>query len=240
MPSGDFTDLATRACYFAQFDPTDTSGDLARAKEEINAAYLSVCAMGPRFDFLEQEGQWTTTAGSDVYTYASIAAAMSISGATIEEILYLTNDSDGHVLESMSWSALEKGSWATQDDEGRGVPTSWAKWNTRVRLYPTPDAVYTIGAFVRLAPNEMSANGDTPLIPLSFRHRLLVPLAAANLLRQEGGQDAHMDATRLQAQADEAYLAMRTAHASARHPTFILREPSWIDDQEPEPYWWTR
>lgn len=240
MASGDFLDLATRACYFAQFDPTDTSGDLARAKEEINAAYLSVCATGPRFDFLEQEGTWTTTAGAGVYTYSSIATAMSISGATIEEILYLTNDTDGHFLESMSWPAMERGTWSTQDDEGQGTPTSWAKWNTRIRLYPTPDRVYTIGAFVRLAPNEMSADSDTPLIPLSFRHRLLVPFAAANLLRQEGGQDAHMDATRLQSQADEAYLAMRTAHASARHPTFSLCEPSWIDDQEPEPYWWTR
>jgi len=239
MASGDFLELSQRAVRMAQMDTT-SSTDITRAKEEINAAYLSTCASGARFDFLEQEGQWTTTAGSDVYTYASIASAMSITGASIEEIMYLTNDTDGNVLQSMSWAALEKATLATQDDEGNGLPSAWAKWNTRVRLYPIPDGTYTIGAFVRLVPNEMGADADIPLIPMPFRHRLLVPLAAANLLRLEGGQDAHMDATRLQQQADEAYLAMRTAHASARYPTFTLKEPSWADEAPGEPYWWTR
>lgn len=203
---------------------------MTRAKEAVNQAYLASCAEALPFDFLEQEGQWSTTAGSEVYTYASIASGMSITGATIGEILYFVNDIDGPVLKSMSWLDLEKLSFSTQDGDGNGEPFFWSKWASRIRLYPTPDAAYTIGALVRLVPSEMTNNTDTPLIPLQYRHELIVSHAAANLLRQEGGAEAHQEALYHQRIYDQAYIRMRTAHATARVPTFSLKGTGWDND----------
>lgn len=245
MASGDFQELSQRAARAARFEPSNST-DLTRANEAINQAYLTACSRdGVQFDFLEQEGQWTTTAGSDTYTYSSIATAMSVSGATIAEILALTDDTDGSVLESMDWLALERLSYSSQDGDPTGRPLYWAKWGSRIRLYPSPDDAYTVGAFVRLVPAEMSGTTDTPLIPLAYRHSVLVSHAAANLLRQEGGSEAHQEALYYQRLYEDSWMQMRTAHATARMPTFRLRSPGWDSDFESltrrggDPWSWT-
>lgn len=243
MASGDFLDISEEAARSARFDTSNTT-DMTRAKKAVNRVYLSCLAGGEQFDFLEQEGQWTTTSGSDTYTYTSIATAIGVSGATIAEILWLANDTDGNVLDSMSWQDLEKLGYSTQDGDSNGQPVYWAKWQSRIRLYPIPDATYTLGAFCRLAPSEMSADGDTPLIPMTHRYEVLVHGAAAILLRQEGGLEAHQEAQFYQRAYDEAWLRMRTAHATARKPTFRLKSPGWDADHSSlvrdDPWSWTR
>lgn len=242
MASGDFTELAERAARAARFDPSDST-DLTRAKEAVNQAYLAACTRdGVQFDFLEQEGRWSTASGSDTYTYASIATAIGVTGASIAEILWLVNDSDGSVLDSMAWADLEKMSYSTQDGDADGEPVYWAKWGNRIRVYPTPDDVYTVGALVRLAPAEMTTGSDTPLIPLTYRHSVIVSYAAAVLLRMEGGMEAHQEAQFYQRQYEDAWVAMRTAHATARKPTFNLRAPGWDSEHRSfirdDPYGW--
>lgn len=228
MSSGQFLDMAQRAARGARYDPSDTT-DLTRAKEAVNLAYLAACAAGIQFDFLEYEGAWQTTEGSDVYTYASIATAMSLTGSSIGEILAISDDTevDGMVLRSMDWLSLERITQSTQDDESTGTPVWWAKWGTRLRLFPSPDAAYTLGCLVRLVPSEMSADTDEPLLPLAYRNSVIVPWATADLLRQDGGSEAHNEAQLWQARADKSWQDMRTAHATARKPTFNLRAPGW-------------
>lgn len=245
MASGDYLELAQRAARAARFDPDNTT-DLTRAKEAINQAYLDSCAGGIQFDFLEQEGQWTTTSGSDTYTYASIATATSVSGARIAEILTLTNDTDGTVLEPMSWHQLETLGYSTQDGDSSGRPLYWAKWGAKIRLYPKPDDTYTIGAFMRLVPTEMSSDTDTPVLPLEYRHSILVTHAASNLLRQEGGGEAQNDAQFYWRQYETAWERMRTATATATpgRATFRLKSPLWDSDHASiargDPWSWTR
>lgn len=144
----------------------------------------------------------------------------------------------------MSWSSLEGLSYSTQDGDSNGRPAYWAKWGSRIRLYPTPDAVYTLGAFVRLVPTELSGDTDTPLIPLTYRHAVLVNGAAADLLRQEGGGEAHNEAMYFEREYDKAIINMRTAHATARKPTFRLKSPNWDTDHaslvRDDPWGWTR
>lgn len=234
MASGDWLDLSEHACRAAQFDPSDTSGDLIQAKAKINEAYLSVCHDGNPWDFLDTEFQWTTTAGADAYTYSSIASAGSITGASIREIIHLINDTTGVMMRSMDWFALESDTTSTQEtDEGTGSPDSWSKWggqgSPRIRVYPTPDAVYTLGALVSLTPAEMTSNTDTPLIPLAWRHRVLVPYAAALLLEQEGGAEAGTGYDRLMARHERNYQMMRTALATAKRPTFNVTAPNAFD-----------
>ncbi len=95
MASGDYLDLAQNAVRSAQGDPSDTTGDLARGKATVNEAYLRICGDSYPYDFLETEGTWVTVAGSDTYTYASIATAMSISASAIREIQMIVNDTLG-------------------------------------------------------------------------------------------------------------------------------------------------
>lgn len=203
---------------------------------------------GNFFDFLEQEGQWATVAGTDTYSYSSIATAMGVSGASIGEIETLTIDEEGYgaTLKSMDWTALERLSYATQDDDADGIPLYWSKWGqgstAKIRLYPKPGQVFEMGAIVRLRPQEMSADGDTPLIPLEFRHAVIVNYAAAVLLRQEGGGEAVNEAVFYHREYESAWQSMRTAHAAARKPTFMLRSPGWdaghdVDGRN-DPYWW--
>jgi hypothetical protein len=236
MASGDFLDLSQAAVRAAQGDPTDTSGDLARGKAAINEAYLSTCHTGDPWDFLEKEGQWTTTAGDDTYTYAGIVTALSITGATIREIHKLTNDTDGgRPLLSMDWEGLETLSDSSQESaEGDGPPMAWSKWGSqgspRLRLYPAPDAVYTMGTYCFLTPDELSADGDTPLIPLAWRHRVLVPYAAALLLEQEGGPEAFAGYDRLMARYETNFNRMRSALGTGKKPTFNVVQPGAFDD----------
>jgi GAF domain-containing protein len=244
LASGEFLELKERAARAARFDATDST-DLTRAGEAVNQAYLTaVTRDGIQFDFLEQEGQWDCTAGSDVYTYADIATAIGVTGASVAEILWLTNDTDGSVLESRSWADLEKGASSSQNDDPSGCPYRWAKWASRIRLYPDPDQEYRFGTFVKLVPAEMSDDEDTPLIPLAYRHSVIVPLAASILLRMEGGSEAHQEAQFYQRQYEDAWMSMRTAHAGGRAPTFNLKSPGWDaprdDAVSGDPYYWTR
>lgn len=241
MAFGDFLDLSEHAARLAQYRPGDAT-DIARAKEAVNEGYLQACAGGYPFDFLQQEGTWAVTAGSDTYTYASIGTAISVSGGTIQEIETMVNDTDGYPLRSMSWWDLEKMAASTQDGDSTGAPTHWAKWGNRIRIYPSPDQAYELAAFVRLTPSIMSGDTDTPLIPLHFRRPVICSYAAAQLLRQEDGGEAANLAIHFERKYENDFEKMRMAHATAKLPTFTLKSPTWDQPHGmvSSPWNWTR
>ena len=224
--SGTFLDLKEWACRTARFDATDTT-DLALAGQAVNDAYMSICSTGDPWRFLLQEGQWTTTAGDDVYTFDTIATAMGVSTShRIDEILALTDDVNGDWINASSWNATERSTLSTQDDP-TGRPFVFTQWgNDRVRLYPTPDETYTLGCLVRLTPQEMSSATDAPLIPFAWRRRLIVPFAAATLLRTEGGLETASEAERLLGRFDDDMTRFRTAYGT-NNKTFNLESPGF-------------
>jgi hypothetical protein len=237
LASGDFLDLSEHALRSAQLAASSgtaySAGDLAQANAKVNEAYLSLTHSGDPWDFLEKEGQWDTVAGSDKYTYASIASAMSVTGGTIREIHVLLDDDNGAVLKPMSWEDLERVTDSVKDDEGTGRPVWWAKWGganvPTIRLFPSPDAAITIGVFCSLVGTEMTDGADVPLIPLAWRHRVVVPYAAALLLEQEGGPEAGAQYERLMRRYQDAYAQMRTALATAKRPTFNAIQPGFME-----------
>ena len=159
---------------------------------------------------------------------------MSISGSSIREILHLVNDTDGFLMRSMDWYSHETDTASTQESsEGQGTPDSWSKWGgggvPTIRLYPNPDAVYTIGAYVALTPANMTADADTPMIPLAWRHRVLVPYAAALLLEQDGNSDAWSGYDRLMARYERNYEMMRIALGTGKRGTFNAVAPDAFD-----------
>ena len=144
----------------------------------------------------------------------------------LDEILALTDDVNGDWINAGSWNGVERSTLSTQDDP-TDRPFSYSQWgNDRVRLYPTPDATYTLGCLVRLAPQEMSGATDTPLIPFAWRRRLIVPYAAATLLRTEGGLETSAEANRLMDRFDQDLLTFRTAYAT-NNKTFNLESPGF-------------
>lgn len=232
MASGDFQDLYSKAIYGSRRDTGDAF-DVSRAKEAINEAYLYVAASGDPWDWLEKEAQFNVQIGQGVYTYDAIGAALA---TEIEEIHTLTMDSGdgGWTLDSMSWPALERVAYSTQDDEQNGEPIMYSKWDRRIRLFPAPDEAYTIGMFYRIRPTEMTNDSDVPLLPLAWRTRLLVPFACARLLRQEGGAEAAGESDRYMRDFDRAFLDARTAMATAKYPSFRLTSPGWAE----RAYWY--
>lgn len=227
MASGDFQDLYSKAIYGSRRDLSD-SFDVARAKEAINEAYLAVASSGDPWDWLEKEGQFVVQVGSDVYSYDTIGAAL---GSDIEEIHTIEMDSGdgGWTLDSMSWTSLERVAYSTQDNEQNGEPIMFSKWDRRIRLFPSPDSEYVLGVLYRIRASEMSSDIDTPLLPLAWRTRLLVPYACARLLRQEGGSDAAVEADRYTNEFDKAFRDARAALATAKTPTFRVASPGWND-----------
>ena len=225
MASGDYQDLYEKAIYASRRDITDAF-DIARAKAAINEA-LSACSFtGDPWNWLEKEGQFALTAGSDTYTLAAIGTAM---GTTVSDIFDLVVDSSdaGGRLQAMSWEALEHISYSTQDGESGGTPAYFASWDGRIRFFPNPDRAYVLGCFYRAYQPELSANTDTPLIPLEWRTRLLVPYAASVLLRKEGGAEASGESDRYYALYQSALRECRTALATAKAPAMALSSPGW-------------
>ena len=203
MASGDFQDLYTKAIYGSRRDPSDTF-DVARAKEAINEALLTVSYSGDPWNWLEKEGEFTLEAGSDVYSYDTIGSALGTSVGELFAFVMDTGDG-GYRLEAMTWEALEDAAYSTQDGEQQGEP------------------IY------RAAQTELSANSDVPLMPLQWRTRLLVPYACMRLLRQEGGAEAASEADRYFGEYQRAFNDCRTACATAKRPAMRLDTPVWRD-----------
>jgi len=228
MASGDFLELAQRACYQARFRP-DNSDDLARAKEAINEAYLSVLNYGPRWSFLEQEGSFTIDSTGDVYSVESIAVANSIDG--IIEIFGITDDTTGGgLVRQMDWRSVEELALTSQDGDSRSNPVAWAQWNNAIRFYPWPDREYEMGIMFIASDNELSASGDIPLIPLGWRHRLLVPYAASRLMEQHTGTDAINHARYYRNQYEADMVAFTQRYGSARYAQTGLDSPQFSAD----------
>lgn len=236
--STTFATLYTAALRSAQLS-VNNADEVAAAKAAVNEAHMLVCGDGTSWDFTEREGQWTTQSGSDTYTLAGLATALSITGASIREVVYLTDDTTGgRPLRSMSWSQLEELAATSQSDTRTGAPCVWARWGDRLRLWPTPDAVYSIGSLVYLAADALSGDSDEVLIPDSFAMAVVVPYAAAVLLEQDGGNDALSAANLLRSRHDDALRRMRTAHGSARQPTFNVVSPGAFADIDEDDLLW--
>jgi hypothetical protein len=225
-------DLSQTACRRSRRDPTDLTGDLPRAQAAVQEAYLSTLDNSESWDFLQVEGQFTVSSAADTYTWSSIGSAMGITSGTIADILALANDTiDTPLLKPVSWDEMESIAASTQDADPTGCPVYWTKWGqSTIRLYPKPDQTYTLGAFVRINPAQLVNDSDVPLIPYAWRHRLLVPYAAANLLFEEGGFAAMYEAQTQRSLYQQELQQFLIAHGRARGPTLGLVSATFSSD----------
>lgn len=224
MAYGDFLDLAELACRRAQRDPTVTRY-LTDAKRAVNQAHLHALGGLDEWEFLQAEGDVTLTAGAGAYAFTAIATAIGVDA--IDRVLQVIRDGSqaGGVIPGMSWQQLEVLAQSTQDGDATGEPVAWASMNGTLRVWPAPDQAYTFGIVVRQKPSVMTADADTPLVPVEFRDPVLVNYAAAMLLQHDGGADKAARARDLMALHQQALMDMRARWAQVTKERFVLVSP---------------
>lgn len=187
MAVGDFADLYGKAIQAAQRDSTVTY-DVTRAKSAVNQAYLSLCDSGPQWSFLATQGSLALTQDDPSYTYTEIATALSV--PSINEVLsWNFNGAAGsHKAHYLPWEDFQA---VKQLDPSlaAGTPSLWTSYgDSTVEVWPKPTSGITATVLALRGAAELTADGDVPLVPLAWRFKLLVPAAAAILLREEGGE----------------------------------------------------
>lgn len=193
MATGDFQDLYTRTIYAAQRDP-NVAADVARAKEAVNEAYLSLCDSGPQWSFLTAQGTQTLTTNQTSYSFSTIATSLGVSGIT--DVLAWSfggpaGSAPGHYARWEDFWAIKQ----LNPSLAAGVPHLWTTYGrSQVEIWPKPQSGYTATVLAMRKAAELVNNSDTTLIPQGWVTKLLVPAAAAILLRQEGGSDAVSEA----------------------------------------------
>jgi len=222
LATGDFQDLYTRTLYAAQRDP-NVAADVARAKEAVNGAYLSLCDSGPQWSFLVKQGTLTLTVNDETYTYADVATSIGVSAITDVLAINFGGPAGSYPGHYARWEDF----WAIKQlnlSLAAGVPHLWTTYaRSQLEIWPKPQSAYSATVIALQQAPELVNNGDTPLLPLGWRHRLLVPAAAAILLRQESGGDAVNEANNNEALYAKAYEQLATGpmvfSPPVEHPT---------------------
>lgn len=229
MPVGDATDIANRACRLARRDPT-ISAQFTLALEAVNEGYLETLASSDDWEFLRAEGTVTLASNTDTRTYDQFATDLALGTTTIEEILDFADDTDGWVLEALSWSALERLVLTSQSFTVQSAPRWWAQTAYRTcRFYPRPSQATTLRIYYRIKDAALGAAG-VPLIPSGFAAPLLEHYGAFKLLTQDSGWEADNEAQTHRAIYEDKLAKLKRAYATARSPIIGLIEPGAFYD----------
>lgn len=133
-------------------DMDDAGTGLTRAKRYLNQAYLWVCEQHP-WNFLE-----ATATGPAPLTIADVREVLSVTDTTLDRDL--TPDDRRLLLRNHG------------DLSNTGTPASWYLEANVLQTYPV-DANTQLSVRYLKVPAELSADGDTPVIPARF-HDLVV------------------------------------------------------------------
>ena len=112
----------------------------------------------------EVERFWFNLSRSNTFdTVASQEFYSSSDNAYIDEILELdtlniTVNSNRYVLEPTTWEQIDR--WSVLASS-IGQPTRYCYWAQQIRLYPIPDAAYTVRMQGLFRLSTLSANDDT-------------------------------------------------------------------------------
>ena len=121
---------------------------------------------GERFKFNEKRYQILTVASTEYYdlsgsTLLTSAGAAVGTGEALLELDDITATVNSQPYRLVPRTQQHVNEW--QSSSYTGQPADFTLYGAQLRLFPIPDAVYTLNlmGLARLAPNPLSADGDT-------------------------------------------------------------------------------
>jgi hypothetical protein len=214
--AGTYADMRARIA-----DELANDGDISTS--QINNAIQSTIAdySGEAFWFNEATSTLNTVANQETYGTADWSAIPNI--IRINTIKVITSGASGYNLSSLMNDQIED----IQDGTVKGRPEYYARYANQIRLYPIPDAVYSIRFTYISTLSTLSADGDTnswmtdgeELIRQGAKKRL-----AADILMSDE------IANRCAAMEKEAYDGLRQKNRNRRSQQFLRTElPNFRD-----------
>lgn len=107
-------------------------------------------------------------------------------------------------------------------------PRTWFKFGKMLVLYPTPDDAYDLAVDIKIQPNDLVDNTDSPILPIELHEPLLLK-ARANALRAlrmwreaRAAQNDYVDAVRPLLDTDAEERESEQAHMSPARSVRML------------------
>jgi len=162
-------------------DSTDISD--ATLNHFITEGYNLIIHSEKRWPFLETSTTFATTSGTKDYSITTVGASGTNglreinSIKTEDHVLELIGSDDGDIMYPL-------------DTNTTGEPWYWSYWSESVRVYPTPDATYTmhVRGYRNAAPfGTGTADDTTPDLPDPFDNVLSLYAIYRCYQQQEDG-----------------------------------------------------
>lgn len=142
----------------SQFSPT-------LIKQFINDAQREVFNT-KQLRFMEASTTFSTVAGDDELGVEPTDMQIPIDLRITAPVNF------GSKLVFRSYNEIDQ--WYPVPSLGVGTPTDWYEFAGNIKLYPTPDQVYTLTLRYQKVPTELSADADVPQIPEEFQEILVL------------------------------------------------------------------
>lgn len=155
--------------------------------EAINSVYREIVG--------DHRWKWLEAQSAAVPTVAGTAGyALTAFGTDVVHPLRVHFGSTAIGFEDLSYippEEMQRLQFQDRAGDSRGVPTNWTYQNSQIILWPEPDsASYSIFLDYVKDPPDLSADGDTPLLPATY-HDLLVVGAIAEIATRQRDWATH-------------------------------------------------
>jgi hypothetical protein len=191
------------------FSPTETTDAINDCINDVYNEY--------RLTFMQANQTYTVTVGvSDITNGGNLPTDF------VEAInLTLTTAGKEKLIDYEDFTTIDE-TYPDPDDTTRnptGPPASWRFYSNTIRLFPAPDAAYTLLMRYYKRPTLLSADSEIPSIPSEFQE-LIVSGAAYRILQVK---DQYDQAAIHQNKYDEilAKLVMRYSPHQVGRPTMM-------------------
>lgn len=136
-----------------ELDRTDLTTQIQRGIKTAIKAYEKT-----RFWFNESRAlTFSTVAGQEFYTSTDSTDIPTL--LVIDSVQVAISTTDKYLLERVPYEQIE--AISTNGTQDQGQPTWFCYYNKQLRLYPIPDAVYTIRVSGVFALTDLSLTSDT-------------------------------------------------------------------------------
>lgn len=138
-----------------------------RIKKWLNLAQYDF-VLREQWPFREVNGSLSLVQGTQEYDLSTNFTDLDDQNITSVALQGASNQK----LSYWPWNQL-RASVPDFDYDGQGVPDRYYLKAGKIGFYPIPSAATTVAIDYSLVPTEMSADADTPVVPLAYREALV-------------------------------------------------------------------